>query len=359
MVRKEHSGNNDKMSKAGAMLKRRARELGFSRIGVTGIDLGEEEPRFLQWLEQGMHGEMAYMKKHGLRRLRPAELVPGTIRVISVSMNYLWQQTTEAQKVLDRPDLAYISRYALGRDYHRTIRSRLRKLARELQQDYGGNSRVFCDSAPVMEKPLAQSAGIGWIGKHTLLLHPQAGSWFFLGEIYTSLPLPVDSKFGGDPCGSCTACIDICPTKAIIAPRKLDARLCISYLTIEHRGVIPEKLRTAMGNRIYGCDDCQLVCPWNKYAQYSADQDFRIRHGLDSSSLTELFAWSEQEFTQKTEGMALRRVGYQGWLRNIAVALGNAETNTNTITALRTRSSHPSELVREHVNWALRQHGAT
>lgn len=357
MVPTRHSGNNGDMRRAAALLKRRAGQLGFSRIGITGVDLGEEEPRFLRWLRQGMHGGMGYMQRHGLKRLRPAELVPGTVRVISASMNYLWRDAASPARALGDPGLGYISRYALGRDYHRVLRSRLRRLAGELQQQFGGAYRAFCDSAPVLEKPLAQRAGIGWIGKNTLLLHPEAGSWFFLGEIFTDMPLPVDSQFGGDPCGSCRACMVACPTQAIVAPRKLDARLCISYLTIEHRGPIPEELRPAIGNRIYGCDDCQLVCPWNKYARHSADPDFMVRHGLDAPSLASLFGWDEQQFLRKTEGMALRRVGYQGWLRNIAVALGNAKSSSEVKSALAARASDPSELVREHVHWALGRHG--
>ena len=356
MVLTGHSGNNGDMGRAADTLKRRARQLGFSRVGITGVDLGEEEPRFLQWLRQGMHGSMGYMQRHGLKRLRPAELVPGTVRVVSVSMNYLWRDSAAPAGALGDSSLGYISRYALGRDYHRVLRSRLRRLAKELQQQFGGAYRAFCDSAPVLEKPLAQRAGIGWIGKNTLLLHPEAGSWFFLGEIFTDMPLPLDPQFGGDPCGSCRACMVACPTQAIVAPRKLDARLCISYLTIEHRGSIPVSLRPAIGNRIYGCDDCQIVCPWNKYARHSADPDFMVRHGLDAPSLASLFGWSEREFLQKTEGMALRRAGYQGWLRNIAVALGNADGSHEVKSALAARASDPSELVREHVHWALERH---
>ena len=358
MMPTANSGNDSEMRQTATAIKNKALQLGFSRVGITGIDLSGEEPRFLQWLRQGMHGSMDYMQKHGLRRLRPAELVPGTVRVISVSMNYLRQPPAAAAKVLGSSSLGYISRYALGRDYHRVLRSRLRHLATELRQLGGGSSRVFCDSAPVLEKALAQRAGLGWVGKHTLLLHPEAGSWFFLGEIYTDMPLPVDPQFSGDPCGSCVSCITACPTGAIVAPRKLDARRCISYLTIEHRGSIPVQLRPAIGNRIYGCDDCQLACPWNKYARCSVEPDFQVRHGLDASSLLNLFAWEREEFLQRTEGMALRRAGYQGWLRNIAVALGNAPTSPGVVAALRQRASDPSELVREHVHWALQQHGA-
>ena len=340
-----------------AAIRRWAVELGFQRIGVSGVDLAEDGAKLRDWLRRQRHGNMAYMARHLDKRTRPAALVPETIRVISARMNYLPGDAADPAAVLSDPELAYISRYALGRDYHRVIRGRLRRLAQRLRTAAGtGNYRVFCDSAPVLEKSLARRAGLGWFGKHTVLIDPQAGSWFFLGEIYTNIPLPVDKPFTADHCGECQACLRVCPTGAIVGPGHLDARLCISYLTIENREAIPEHLRPLIGNRIYGCDDCQLVCPWNRYAQYSAEPDFRTRHGLDASSLTQLFSWSESEFLDKTEGMALRRAGYIGWLRNIAVALGNAPTTAAVLRALRSRRNHPSDLVREHVNWALSRH---
>lgn len=292
------------------------------------------------------------MRRHGTRRTRPAELVPGTVRVISARMDYR-VPAAEAEGVLGDPSLGYVSRYALGRDYHKVMRSRLARLAGQVAAAAGSAGyRAFTDSAPVLEKALARDAGLGWIGKHTNLLDRHAGSWFFLGEIYTDLPLPIDAPVTSH-CGSCTACIDVCPTQAIVAPYELDARRCISYLTIEHAGSIPVELRAALGNRIYGCDDCQLVCPWNRYAKLSAEPDFRVRHGLDAPRLVELFAWTEADFLQKTEGSAIRRIGYERWLRNVAVALGNAPPSPEVIAALRARLDDPSEVVREHVRWAL------
>lgn len=330
--------------------------LGFQQIGITDTDLSQYEPRFLAWLDQGFQGEMGYLKRHGSRRTRPAELEPGTIRIISARMDYL-PPDTRAIAVLQDPRLGYLSRYALGRDYHRLMRKRLDKLARQIRQEAGRlGYRVFCDSAPVLEKAIAEKAGLGWIGKHTNLINAKAGSWFFLGEIYTDLPLPLDPPQVKNHCGSCTACIDICPTQAITGPYQLDARRCVSYLTIELRGTIPLELRPLIGNRIYGCDDCQLCCPWNKFAKHTQEKDFYPRHDLQASTLVDLFAWDEAEFLQKTEGSAIRRIGHECWLRNIAVALGNAPHDPAIITALRTRLSHPSELVREHVEWALEQH---
>ena len=332
-------------------------ELGFQQVGITGIDLAEDEHHLLDWLDRGMHGEMAYMERHGSKRSRPDRLRPGTLRVISARMDYLPPGAKAAQSVLDDKGLAYISRYALGRDYHKVMRSRLKKLARRIEVATGCSGyRVFTDTAPVLEKALARNAGLGWIGKHSNLLHPDAGSWFFIGEIYTDLPLPVDDEFAGEHCGACTACIDVCPTRAIVGPYRVDARRCISYLTIEYRGAIPEEFRAAMGNRIYGCDDCQMVCPWNRFAQLSSEPDYRPRHGLDEVGLVECFLWSENEFNEKTEGSAIRRIGYECWLRNVAVALGNAPTSAPVIDALNTRKDHPSALVRAHVNWALAQH---
>ena len=311
----------------------------------------------IAWLDAGRHGEMHYMRRHGLKRSRAALLHPGTLRVICVRMDYLPRDAAPALPVLEEPALAYVSRYALGRDYHKLMRKRLQKLADRIEDAVGDFSyRVFTDSAPVLEKPLARAAGLGWVGKHTNLLNRKAGSWFFLGEIYTDLALPADNP-GDDHCGTCRTCLDACPTGAIVAPYELDARLCISYLTIELRGPIPEDLRPLIGNRIFGCDDCQLVCPWNRFATHSAETDFSPRHGLDAASLLTLFRWSEEEFLRYTEGTAIRRIGYDCWLRNIAVALGNAPTAKSVVDALMARRAHPSALVREHVNWALVQHG--
>lgn len=336
-----------------------AGELGFQDTGICGTALAADEARLLDWLRRGRHGEMDYMQRHGTRRSRPEELVPGTVRIISVRMDYLPPDAAHPAAVLNRPDRAYVSRYALGRDYHKVVRARLQKLADRIAEEVGGfGYRAFVDSAPVLEKAAARNAGLGWIGKHSNLIHPRAGSWFFLGELYTDLPLPVDSPFESEHCGSCTACIDVCPTGAIVAPYEVDARRCISYLTIELRGAIPEEYRPLIGNRVFGCDDCQLVCPWNRFARNSAEQDFRARNGLDAPTLVDLFNWDEATFLQRTEGSAIRRIGYACWLRNLAVALGNAPTSPDVITALRARESHPSELVREHVDWALRQHEA-
>lgn len=345
-------------SKLSQAIRRWAGELGFQQTGITGVDLDEDEEHLINWLQNGYHGEMGYMERHGVRRSRPAELVPGTLRVISVRMDYLPPVAADPEGVLDDASLGYISRYALGRDYHKLLRSRLRKLAARIEDRVGPfGYRVFVDSAPVLEKALARNAGLGWIGKHTNLLNRKTGSWFFLGEIYTDLPLSVDSVPEADHCGHCTACIDVCPTQAILGPYRLDARRCISYLTIELRGPIPEVFRSLIGNRVYGCDDCQLVCPWNRFARLSSETDFKVRHGLDAPQLIHLFGWSEEEFLDKTEGSAIRRIGYECWLRNVAVALGNANTSSAVIEALRSRQSYPSTLVQEHVVWALRQHG--
>lgn len=298
------------------------------------------------------------MAKHGTKRSRPAELMPGTLRIISVRMDYL-PPGSRITENLTQPEKAYISRYALGRDYHKVIKQRLTLLANKITENVGSfGYRAFVDSAPVMEKPLAEKAGLGWIGKHTNLLNAKAGSWFFLGELYTDLPLPIDQA-ATNHCGSCNACIDICPTQAIVGPYQLDARRCISYLTIENRGPIPEEFRSHIGNRIFGCDDCQLICPWNKFAKHTDEKDFQPRHGLANAELVELFLWNETEFLEKTSGSAIRRAGYEGWLRNIAVALGNAPSSPKIIAALQTRQYHPSELVREHVDWALAQHKTT
>lgn len=331
-------------------------ELGFNQIGVSDTNLAEDEAHLLNWLQAGMQGEMGYMQKHGTMRSRPDELLPGTVRIISVRMNYLPPQAQDPMEVLEDPNLAYISRYALGRDYHRVMRKRLQKLASRIEDEVGTfGYRAFVDSAPVLEKALAHKAGLGWVGKHTNLLSEDAGSWFFLGELFTNLPLPVDQASTGH-CGTCESCIEVCPTRAIIAPYKLDARKCISYLTIEHKTSIPVEFRKPMGNRIYGCDDCQLVCPWNKFSKTSPLPDFVKRHGLDAPDLVEVFLWTEEEFLRYTEGSAIRRIGYQQWLRNVAVALGNAPTTAEVTSALIVRKDHASELVREHVLWALEQH---
>ncbi|RDI41515.1 tRNA epoxyqueuosine(34) reductase QueG [Aquicella lusitana] len=327
--------------------------LGFQQVGITDADLSTYEDRFLNWLAKGLHGKMDYMEKHGLKRSRPAELLPQTVRIISVRMDYL-PPDTSIMTVLNDAKKGYISRYALGRDYHRLMRKRLEKLAKKMNEAAGQlGYRVFCDSAPVLEKPIAEKAGLGWIGKHTNLINSKAGSWFFLGEIYTDLPLIIDQPVEKSHCGSCTACLKICPTQAIIGPYQLDARRCISYLTIELRESIPIELRPLIGNRIYGCDDCQLVCPWNKFAKTTREADFHPRHDLQAPPLLDLFTWTEAEFMHKTEGSAIRRIGYECWLRNIAVALGNAPFDPTIVQALRERMEHVSAMVREHIEWAL------
>ena len=340
-------------------IKEWGRELGFQQIGIANLDIREDEERLMQWLERGRHGVMAYMSRHGRRRAHPEELVPGTIRVISARMDYLAPQARDPEEVLRDPDLGYVSRYALGRDYHKVMRKRLAQLAEKLQEHCANTRyRAFVDSGPVLEKAFARNAGLGWIGKHTNVINRRAGSWFFLGEILTDLPLPADER-ATEHCGTCRACIDVCPTQAIVAPYELDATRCISYLTIELRESIPVELRKALRNRIYGCDDCQLVCPWNKYAQLSREIDFTVRHGLDTPRLVDLFAWTEEEFLNRTEGSAIRRIGYECWLRNIAVALGNAPTTEAVVRSLHSRLADPSPLVREHVQWALEQHAVT
>jgi epoxyqueuosine reductase len=336
-------------------IRRWGEELGFQQIGISDINLASAERRLGEWLRQRFHGEMRYMERHGAKRSRPQQMVPGTVSVISARMNYLPPDAEDANALLDHPSKAYLSRYALGRDYHKVLRGRLKLLAGRIEMEIGPRGhRVFVDSAPVLEKPLAEKAGLGWIGKHTNLINRDAGSWFFLGELYTDIELPADTAEESH-CGSCRACLDVCPTHAIVAPYQLDARRCISYLTIELHGSIPEEFRKAMGNRIYGCDDCQLFCPWNKFAKPTSEGDFRPRHDLDNAQLAELFGWSEETWRDKTEGSAIRRIGYGRWLRNIAVALGNAANSPQIIAALRAREDHPSEMVREHVQWALRQ----
>ncbi|MBN2702177.1 MAG: tRNA epoxyqueuosine(34) reductase QueG [Methylothermaceae bacterium] len=345
------------MQRLASEIKKWGRELGFQATGICDIDLGIAEENLKRWLARGFHGEMDFMARHGVKRSRPQQLVPDTMRIIAARMEYLPEPQTAMEQALEDPRRAYISRYALGRDYHKLIRKRLQKLARRIEQAAAPHGyRVFCDSAPVLEKPIAQKAGLGWQGKHTNLIAFKQGSWFFLGEIYTDLPLPVDPPVAQSHCGSCRACIDVCPTGAIVGPYRLDARRCISYLTIELKGPIPEEFRAAIGNRVYGCDDCQLFCPWNRHARNTVEPDFLPRHGLDSAGLIELFAWDEETFSAKTEGSAIRRLGYQRWLRNLSVALGNAPSTPKAITALKARRDHPSPLVREHVHWALKRH---
>jgi len=338
-----------------ARIKAWGNALGFQAVGISDTHLDAAEAHLLQWLADGHHGAMDYMAKHGVKRARPAELVPGTLRVISVRMNYYPEHARDTHKVLADGSRAFVSRYALGRDYHKVLRNRLEKLAQQIRGEVGCQCRVFTDSAPVLEVELAQKAHLGWRGKHTLLLSREQGSWFFLGEIYIDLPLPVDQP-SDNHCGTCQACIDICPTQAITAPYQLDARRCISYLTIELKDSIPVEFRPLIGNRIYGCDDCQLVCPWNSFAQMSIEPDFSVRNHLDDATLVELFAWDESTFHASLAGSAIHRIGHDQWLRNIAVALGNAPSEPDIVAALRTRLQHPSHLVREHVEWALQRH---
>jgi len=331
--------------------------LGFQAVGIADADLGAAEARLAEWLARGFHGEMDYMARHGAKRARPAALVPGTLRVISARMDYR-PAAADAEATLADRSKAYVSRYALGRDYHKVLRARLQRLADRIESEVGEfGYRVFTDSGPVMEVELATRAGLGWRGKHTLALTREAGSFFFLGEIYTDLPLPVDRPLT-EHCGTCERCIEACPTGAIVGPYQLDARRCISYLTIELKGSIPESLRPLVGNRVYGCDDCQLVCPWNKYAQTSVEPDFAVRNGLDAASLAELFAWTEEAFHARLAGSAIHRIGYERWSRNLAVGLGNAPTSPAVVAALRARADDPSALVREHIAWALAQHRA-
>ena len=332
-----------------------AGELGFAQLGISDIHLQQHEAYLQKWLQAGYHGSMDYMERHGEKRARPAQLIPDTCRVITLRMDYL-AADTRPEAVLENPAKAYISRYTLGRDYHKLVRKRLAQLAARLQQAAGGGQyRAFVDSAPVLERALAERAGMGWIAKNTMLINERAGSWFFLGEIYTDLPLAADPPRETKHCGSCTACLTVCPTDAFVGPFQLDARRCISYLTIEHKGSIDEALRPLMGNRIFGCDDCQLVCPWNKFARHSDEPDFQPRHDLQDSDLVELFLWDEATFLARTEGSAIRRIGHERWLRNIAVALGNAPPAAAVVAALGQRLQHPSALVREHVAWALQR----
>jgi len=340
-----------------ALVKQWGREAGFDAVAIAGIELAEEEARLLEWLGRGWHGAMDYMARHGARRARPAELVPGTASVVSVRLDYWPAGARDADEALADAEAGYVSRYALGRDYHKVLRARLQKLADRMVAELGPFTyRAFTDSAPVMEVALAARAGLGWRGKHTLLLSREAGSAYFLGELFVGLDLARDAPASAH-CGTCERCIDACPTRAIVAPYQLDARRCISYLTIENPGPIPPEFREAMGNRIYGCDDCQLACPWNKYARVGAAPDFAPRNGLDAAALAGLFAWTEAEFAARLEGSAIRRIGHERWLRNIAVALGNAPSTPAVLAALHARAGHPSPLVREHVAWALARHG--
>lgn len=341
-----------------AQVRALSRELGFQRCGITGVELGQDQEHLRSWLAEGLYGSMDWMARHADMRSRPAELIPGTLRVISVGLDYGRNDSDAAWATLANGARAYVARYALGRDYHKLMRKRLQTLARRLQEQVGPmGHRVFVDSAPVLERALARNAGLGWIGKHTCLIDRHGGSWFFLGEIYVDIPLPVDTPASAH-CGSCVRCIDVCPTQAIIAPHRLDARRCIAYLTIEHEGPIPIELRKPIGNRIFGCDDCQLVCPWNKFARRTDEPDFRARNDLDVATLPQLFAWDEAEFLTRTEGSPIRRSGHQRWLRNIAVALGNAPSSPAVLQALASRRDDASPLVREHVAWALAQHEA-
>jgi len=339
-----------------ADIKQWGRELGFQAVGIADTDLSAAQGRLAERLGLGWHGEMDYMARHAQLRARPAELVPGTLRVISCRMDYLADAPGTVAAELAERSRAYVARYARGRDYHKVLRSRLQKLCDRIAERTGPfRHRAFADSAPVMEVELAARAGIGWRGKHTLLLD-RAGSWFFLGDIYCDLPLVLDSE-KENHCGTCEKCIEVCPTRAIVAPYRLDARRCISYLTIEHQGPIPEALRAPIGNRVYGCDDCQLVCPWNGFAAATPELDFQVRNGLDRASLVQLFAWSEAEFDERLRGSPIRRIGYERWLRNLAVGLGNAPSSPDVIASLKEKADHPSALVREHVRWALQRHG--
>ncbi|WP_353301679.1 tRNA epoxyqueuosine(34) reductase QueG [Sessilibacter corallicola] len=337
-----------------------SRELGFQSFGISDGNLSKEEPRLQQWLDSGFQGEMQWMADHGTKRTRPHELLPGTVRVISVRMDYL-PENTEQIKVLKNENKAYVSRYSLGRDYHKLIRKRLAQLAKKIEKfsiDHGlaaPTQRGFVDSAPVLERPLAEKSGLGWVGKHSLLIHPEAGSWFFIGELFTSLPIPINEHIIDNKCGDCQACLKVCPTDAFVDSYKLDARRCISYLTIENKGPIPEEFRQPIGNRVFGCDDCQAICPWNKFAHYTQENDFLPRHDLDKTDLADLFLWTEKEFEKKTEGSAIRRIGYERWLRNLAVGLGNAKREEKNKAALKQRLEFPSALVQEHVQWSLGQ----
>ena len=336
-------------------IKEWGREEGFASVSIAALDMADAAPGLQAWLDAGMHGDMSYMQRHAHLRVDPSRLVPGAVRAVCARLDYLAPDSRDATSVLDDRSIAYVARYALGRDYHKVVRSRLARLARRIESAAGSSGyRVFSDSAPVLEVELATRSGLGWRGKNTLLLTRDRGSLFFLGEIYTDLPLPVDPPTTAH-CGDCSACIEACPTGAIVAPYRLDARRCISYLTIEHHGPIPLELRPLLGNRVYGCDDCQLVCPWNRVARPSTLPDFAVRHGLDAAQLIDLFAWSAEEFGSRMAGSPIHRIGYERWSRNLAVGLGNAPRSPRAVEALRARSDDPSPLVREHVAWALAQ----
>ena len=356
----------DQLHTLSADIKKWGLTLGFNQIGITDTNLQQAEIKHQAWLKKGFHGDMDYMAKHGVKRTRPADLVPNTIRVISVRLDYLPPNALDSKTILENKEKAFISRYALGRDYHKVIRNKLQKLCDKIQAELNQYKtdniefddfeyRVFTDSAPVLEVALAEKAGLGWRGKHTLLINKEQGSWFFLGEIYTNLPLTIDMP-AANHCGTCSSCIEVCPTQAIIAPYEVDARRCISYLTIELKTSIPNDLRPLIGNRVYGCDDCQLYCPWNKFAEITKETDFAVKHGLDNMSLADCFNWSENEFKTKMAGSAIYRIGYEQWLRNLAVGLGNAKSLPEIISALQSRINDSSALVREHVIWALQQH---
>jgi epoxyqueuosine reductase len=354
-VKMHNASSPNEFSQLASDIKRWGDEAGFAHVAITDINLEQHEKHLQAWLARGDHGSMDYMARHGNMRSRPDELLPGTMRVISCRLDYL-PADVETVKTLQQPDTAYISRYALGRDYHKLIRKRLATLAKKIEAASGGEHRAFVDSAPVLERALAEQAGLGWIGKNTMLINSQAGSLFFLGEIYTSLPLPVDQPQQTSHCGSCTSCLDKCPTDAFRGAYQLDARKCISYLTIENSGAIPVELRAKIGNRVYGCDDCQLVCPWTKFTKFTKEQDFHPRQQLDKAKLCTLFNWSETEFLSNTEGSPIRRIGYQSWLRNIAVGLGNAPTSIEVIETLKSRLDIDNDMVKEHIEWALSQH---
>lgn len=338
-------------------IKRWGLELGFQEVSITDIDLSKYEQHLSDWIDRNYHGAMSYMAENHEKRCHPEQLVPGTIRVVCVRMDYALD-SPDSLESMQNTGKAYVSRYARGRDYHKLIRRRLQKLAHLIRDQAGPfGYRAFVDSAPVLERALAEKSGMGWIGKNTMLINKRAGSWFFLGELFTDLPLPVDDQVS-DHCGSCSACIDVCPTDAFVKPNLLDAKRCISYLTIELRTSIPVEFRKPMGNRIFGCDDCQLVCPWNKFSKATKEKDFSPRHSLDDAQLVDLFGWSEREFLKRTEGSAIRRIGYDCWLRNIAIALGNAPRSKEVVAALRARLNNVSAMVNEHIEWALLQHEA-
>jgi len=347
--------NSTDLQQLAKQIKQLGQSLGFQQVGITDTDLSDAEKQLNNWLKAGLHGEMSFMQKHGTKRTRPHELHEGTIRVISCRMDYLPEPMERTNSLMKDPLRAYISRYSLGRDYHKLIRKKLQTLAHQIEEIIGPfGYRAFVDSAPVMEKAIAEKAGLGWIGKHSNVLNKDAGSWFFLGELYIDLPLPIDQT-AEEHCGRCTDCIDVCPTQAIIAPYVVDAKRCISYLTIELRGSIPEEFRSAMGNRIYGCDDCQQVCPWNRFANLTDEKDFMARQHLDTASLIELFCWDEPTFLKNTEGSAIRRIGYESWIRNIAIALGNAPRSKQVINSLRTKQDDTNTVIQEHVRWALQE----